>query len=50
MTDKEYVNTLPNVSNKELIERIEWYGCDPYYNEAWSATMDELKRRLEVTE
>ena len=39
---------IKNISNKELINEIEKYGCDSYYREFWDVAIDELEIRLGV--
>ena len=37
---------VKNMSNKELIDRISAYSCNPHYRVAWNIAMNELKLRL----
>ena len=49
MTDEEqYYNKLKTSSLSELIEELEWFWCDPYYNDMWIAVIEELRKRLGV--
>ena len=50
MTDKEYLENLKNLSNRELIEQLEYCDCDTYYRDLWEAIIKELKRRVGETE
>jgi hypothetical protein len=42
----EWVSTIQNVSNKELMEALENCGHDGYYNVLYYPIIEELKRRL----
>ena len=37
---------VKNMSNKELIDRISAYSCNPHYRVAWNIAMNELEIRL----
>ena len=34
------------MSAEELVEQIDYFGCDPYYIEAWRPMKDEIAERL----
>ena len=46
MSDKEYVANIPNLSNKKLIDGLEWCGHDSYYNVMYYPIVKEIKKRL----
>ena len=48
MADKEYIANIKNVSSKELIEDMIYYGVDGYYRDLWASTLKEIARRLGV--
>lgn len=48
MTDKEYVERIKRLTSKELIEQLEYFGCDPYYGDLWEVTLKEVERRLDT--
>ena len=48
MTDKEFIDSIKDISTEELFEQLEWYRCDPYYADLWRAVICELKRRMGV--
>ena len=48
MTDKEYIANIKNVSSKELIDDLIYYGVDNYYYDLWKATLKEVARRLGI--
>ena len=51
MTDKAYIENIKNISNEELINDLEEYGGrDPYYRDLWYCVLNEVKRRLNLTE
>ena len=35
---------------KELIDDIEYFGCDPYYRDLWEQAIEEIRRRIEEKE
>lgn len=39
-------NMYKNVTNKELIEELRYFGCDPYYNDLWQLLVNEIEERL----
>ena len=49
MTDSEWIANIHNFSNAEIFERLEWCGCDGYYRDIWSACIEELQRRVNLT-
>ena len=46
MSDKEYVANISNMSNKKLIDGLEWCGHDNYYNVMYYPILKEIKKRL----
>lgn len=46
MSDEEYVANIPNLSNKKLIDGLEWCGHDNYYNVMYYPIVEEIKKRL----
>lgn len=46
MTDREWIDSIKNVSTEELFERLEFIGCDGYYGDIWNAIIEELKNRV----
>jgi len=48
MTDKEYIAQINQVSNEELIKKLEYCGHDGYYNDIYYAVIKELCQRLKV--
>lgn len=46
MTDKEWIEQIKNVSDKELMEHLEWCGHDGYYSDLYYPIVKEIKRRL----
>ena len=46
MTDKEFIDSIQNISTERLFEELEYFGCDGYYKDLWRATLNELKRRF----
>lgn len=48
MNDKEWLENIQTISNKELIEVLEHCGHDGYYNSIYYPIIKELKRRLKI--
>ena len=48
MTDKEYIENIDKVDTNTLFENLEYYGFDSYYRDLWYATIEELKKRIEI--
>ena len=46
MSDKEWLEQIKSVSDKELMEHLEWCGHDKYYNDLYKPIIKEIKRRL----
>lgn len=46
MTDREWVEQIKTISDKELMEKLEWCGHDGYYNDIYCPIVKEIKRRL----
>ena len=46
MTDKEWIETLPTASNKELIESLDYFGYDSYYRTCREPLVAEITKRL----
>ena len=46
MSDKEWLEQIKSVSDKELMEHLEWCGHDNYYNDLYEPIIKEIKRRL----
>ena len=46
MTDKEWIETLPNASNKELMESLDYFGYDSYYRTCREPLVAEITKRL----
>ena len=46
MTDKEWIAQIKTVTNKELLDSLEYCGHDGYYNEIYHPILKEIKRRL----
>lgn len=49
MTDSEWIANIHNFSNAEIFEQLEQIGCDGYYRDIWSACIEELQRRVNLT-
>ena len=49
MTDNEWIANVHNFSNSEIFEQLENIGCDGYYRDIWSACIEELQRRVNLT-
>ena len=49
MTDSEWIANIHNFSNAEIFEQLEQIGCDGYYRDIWSACIEELRRRANLT-
>lgn len=49
MTDSEWIANIHNFSNAEIFEQLEQIGCDGYYRDIWSACIEELRRRVNLT-
>lgn len=45
MTDKEYIETIPQRSTSYLLDKLDSYGHDSYYRQLYNATMSELVKR-----
>ena len=50
MTDKEYIENIKSLTSRELIEELEYFGCDPYYYDLWEVILKEVKCRLDAKE
>jgi len=50
MTDKERIENIKRLTSRELIEDLEFFGCDPYYYDLWEVVLKEVKRRLDTKE
>lgn len=48
MSDKEYIKNISSISTEDLFNSLEYYGYDSYYAELWEATIEELKKRIEI--
>lgn len=48
MTNKEFIQNLPNLTNEALIEELVDCGCDMYYVGLYKAIVGEIKHRLGV--
>ena len=46
MTDKEWIETLPTASNKELMESLDYFGYDSYYRTCREPLVAEITKRL----
>lgn len=46
MSDKEWLEQIKSVSDKELMEHLEWCGHDNYYSDLYEPIIKEIKRRL----
>lgn len=44
--EANYTETLKNMTVDELIEEMEYFGCDPYYRDLWEETLAEIKHRM----
>ena len=41
-TDNDFINGVSKVSNDDLFEMLYFIGCDSYYGDIWSATLEKL--------
>lgn len=47
MTDREWIAQIKTVTNKELLEELDYCNHDAYYDEIYYAIVEEIRRRLE---
>ena len=46
MTNKEWMKQIKTVTNKELLDTLEYCGHDGYYNDIYYTVLKEIRRRL----
>ena len=44
--DDEWIKTIPSLSAEELLEKLDYCGCDGYYSYVREPVMAEIKSRL----
>lgn len=47
MTDNEWIKTLPSLTNKGLLDTLDYCGYDSYYSKIREPVVAEIARRLE---
>ena len=50
MTDKEWIENLPSVSNEALMETLDYFGYDSYYRTCREPLVAEIAKRLTKNE
>jgi len=50
MSDKEWLEQIKSVSDKELMKHLEWCGHDNYYNDLYEPIIKQIKLKTEQTE
>lgn len=46
MTNAEYIKTIPTLTNKELLEELDYCGYDSYYRTIREPVIEEITKRL----
>ena len=50
MTDEEWIKTIPSLTNKELLDKLDYCGYDNYYSKIREPVVAEIARRLKENE
>ena len=46
MMNKEWLDELAAASDDELIEKLRYFSCDPYFYDLFEPLVEEIHRRL----
>ena len=50
MTDDEWIKTIPNLTNEDLIDELDYCGYDSYYSKIREPIVAEIVKRLNATD
>lgn len=50
MTDDEWIKNIPNLTNEDLIDELDYCGYDNYYSKIREPIVAEIVKRLNATD
>ena len=50
MTDDEWIKSIPNLTNEDLIDELDYCGYDSYYSRIREPIVAEIVKRLNATD